>query len=96
MFTDAHGSDLPLDPFLHNHDQLLTRSIQANLVHVKCYRALDVSCILYFSAMIALYHHEMKVHEMGVLLRFRLLIILRQIILLPYATLRIIVMLAYP
>jgi hypothetical protein len=46
MFTDAHGSDLFPDPFLHNHDQLLTRSIQANLVHVKCYRVPDVSCIL--------------------------------------------------
>ena len=93
MFPDARGDDLFPDTFLpcHNYDQLLIRSIQANLVHVKCYRLTDETCNGYFPTIMVLLQHKMKV-----LLRIRLYIVLSRIILLTHDTRKIIVKLAYP
>ena len=93
MFTDAHGYDLFPDPFIpcHNYDQLLMRSIKANLVHAKCYRFPDETCKAYFPTIIELLQHKMKA-----LLRIRLYIMLCQIIFLTHDTRKIIVILAYP
>ena len=58
MFTDAHGYDLFSDRFLpcHNYDQLLIRSIQANLVHVKCCRPPNGACKDYLSTFLLSLH----------------------------------------